>query len=453
VASKKRLAAQDVLAGCSALEKAKAVTSSIGVQLAARTDVGMRRTTNQDSHALLAAETPADLQQRGHLLMVADGMGAHAAGELASKLATEGVPHLYLKYRELSPPEAMLRAFRETNTEINRRGMANTDFHNMGTTCSMLVLLPQGAIAGHVGDSRIYRFRGDTISQLTFDHSLQWELRASGQLPEGSDIAAVVPKNVITRSLGPNPTVQVDLEGPHPISLDDVYLLCSDGLTGRVEDEEIGAVLGSLAPAEAAQALVDLANLRGGPDNITVLIGRVSGPELVSGASTHEPLRLGGSQRFQPVNTTIWIIAIVCALAAGIIAGMGQMLAAGVAIACAAGAALVALIHRYMVIRGTAVGGTKMLGRGPYSSAACRPNHQLVEKFAATVAELREAAREGDWAINWQPLDQACTAATAANEQGHFDEAVRQYCRAISYVMNELRQQNVKKTGDSPVKS
>src|SRR4051794_2396548 len=318
----------------------------------------MRRTTNQDSHALLAAETPQDLQQRGHLLMVADGMGAHAAGELASKLATEGVPHLYLKYRELSPPEALQRAFRETNTEINRRGMANTDFHNMGTTCSMLVLLPQGALVGHVGDSRIYRLRGDTISQLTFDHSLQWELRASGQLPEGSDIAAVVPKNVITRSLGPNPSVQVDLEGPHPIALDDVYMLCSDGLTGRVEDEEIGAILGSLAPAEAAQALVDLANLRGGPDNITVLIGRVSGPELVSGESARVPLRLGGSQRFQPVNTTIWIVAIICALAAAIMLGMGHMLAAGITAGCSAVAALVALVHRYLLIRGTAVGGS-----------------------------------------------------------------------------------------------
>lgn len=440
------------LQGWAALEKAKAVTSSIGVQFAARTDVGMRRTMNQDSHALLAAETPQDLQQRGHLLMVADGMGAHAAGELASKLATEGVPHLYLKYRELSPPEALLRAFRETNTEINRRGMANTDFHNMGTTSSMLVLLPQGALMAHVGDSRIYRLRGDTISQLTFDHSLQWELKASGQLPEGSDIAAVVPKNVITRSLGPNPTVQIDLEGPHPIVDGDVYLLCSDGLTGRVEDQEIGAVLGSLAPTEAAQALIDLANLRGGPDNVTVLIGRIAGSELISGDLPLQPLRLGGSQRFQPVNTTIWIVAIVCTLAAGIMAGMGHGLAAGITAGTAVVAAIVALVHRLLVIRGTAVGGSKMLGRGPYSSTGCRPNHPLIQKFAATVNELRDAAREGDWAINWQPLDHSCREAASAVEHGNFAEAVRQYCRAISYVMNELRQQNVKKT-DSTVKS
>src|SRR5262249_23590969 len=157
-------------------------------------DVGMRRTTNQDSHALLLADSEELVSDRGHLLMVADGMGAHAAGELASKLATDGVPHLYHKYRELSPPDALRRAILETNTEINRRGMANTDFHNMGTTTSVLLLLPQGALAAHVGDSRIYRLRVSEISQLTFDHSLQWELRASGQLPAGADIGAVVPK-------------------------------------------------------------------------------------------------------------------------------------------------------------------------------------------------------------------------------------------------------------------
>ena len=99
------------------------------------------------------------------------------------------------------------------------------------------------------------------------------------------------------RSLGPNPLVEIDLEGPHPIALGDAYLLCSDGLTGRVEDEEIGAILASLPPQEAAQALVDLANLRGGPDNITVLIGKVVGPELVTAAAAGEPLRLGSSSK------------------------------------------------------------------------------------------------------------------------------------------------------------
>src|SRR6478672_1203681 len=356
------------------MRERQSVTSSIGVQLASLTDVGMRRTTNQDSHTVLPADTPALLQARGHLLMVADGMGAHAAGELASKLAAEGVPYLYRKYTELSPPDALLRAFRETNIEINRRGMANTDFHNMGTTSSVLVLLPHGAITGQAGDSRVYRMRGDTISQLTFDHSLQWELRASGQVSEGTDLSAVVPKNVITRSLGPNPSVEIDLEGPHPIALDDTFLLCSDGLTGRVEDQEIGAILSCLSPQEAAQALVDLANLRGGPDNITVLIAKVTGPELVTEQAALEPLRTGSFQPWHPVQIAIWIIALVCALAAGLIAGSGHRIAAAVALGGAALAAVVALIHRVTVVAGKPLGPTRMLGRGPYTQVSCKPS-------------------------------------------------------------------------------
>jgi serine/threonine protein phosphatase PrpC len=413
----------------------------------------MRRTTNQDSYALLSADTPGLLQARGHFFMVADGMGAHAAGELASKLAAEGVSHLYRKYQELSPPEALLRAIRETNTEINRRGNANTDFHNMGTTSSVLVLLPQGALAAHVGDSRVYRLRGDSISQLTFDHSLQWELKASGQMPEGTDISAVVPKNVIPRSLGPNANVQIDLEGPHPIEPGDVYLLCSDGLTGRVEDEEIGAILASLGPAEAAQALVDLANLRGGPDNVTVLIGQVVGPELVAGATPQEPLRMGASRKLQPVNMAIWIAAVICGLAAAVLAWTGHVAAAEIAVGCGGVAALGAIVHRYAIVTGTAVGGSKMLGRGPYTTVACRPSHELAKKLAATLDELREAAHEGDWPIQWQPFDDSCRAALAADQTGSFADAVRHYCRAISYVMNELRLQNVKKAGDSAIKN
>ena len=411
----------------------------------------MRRTTNQDSHALLTADTLETLESRGHLLMVADGMGAHAAGELASSMAAESVPHLYRKYGELSPPEALLRAFQETNTEINRRGSASNDFHNMGTTGTVLVLHPKGAIAGHVGDSRIYRLRNGTISQLTFDHSLQWELRASGQMPAGADISSVVPKNVITRSLGPNSTVQVDLEGPHPIAVGDVYLLCSDGLTGRVEDSEIGAILASLPPAEAAQALVDLANLRGGPDNVTVLIGQVTGAELAGGQTAQEPLRMVGARRLQPANMLIWVAALICGLASAVLAWMTHMLPAEIAMGGAAALALVAIIHRHIVISGTALGGSTMLGKGPYTSVACRPNHELAHKLKATLDELREAAREGDWAINWAPLEESFGHAQAADEAANFSEAVRHYCRAISYVMNELRLQNVKKAGDSTV--
>jgi serine/threonine protein phosphatase PrpC len=427
------------------------VNHAIGVEFATLTDVGMRRTTNQDSQALLPADSSALLASRGHFLMVADGMGAHAAGELASRLAVEQVPHLYRKYVELSPPDALLRAFHEANTEINRRGSANTDFHNMGTTSSVLVLLPQGAIAGHVGDSRIYRLRDNTISQLTFDHSLQWELRASGQLPDNADISAVVPKNVITRSLGPNAAVQVDLEGPHTIAVGDVYLLCSDGLTGRVEDQEIGAILAALPPREAAHALVDLANLRGGPDNVTVLIGKVTGADFTPDQATAIPLRTGASRSLQPLHIALLVVAVACGLAAVILAFVGHLLAAGIVFGGALIAAAVALIHRQIILNGTRLGGDRMLGKGPYTSTRCQPDEQLVQKLNATLDELRQAAREGKWDINWQPLDESGRLGALAAAAGDYSEAVRQDCRAISHMMSELRHQQKKKLGATTI--
>jgi protein phosphatase len=410
----------------------------------------MRRTTNQDAHALLVADNPERLRERGHLLMVADGMGAHAAGELASKLAADGVPHLYFKYRELAPAEALRRAIVETNTEIHRRGMANADFHNMGTTCSVLVLAPLGALVAHVGDSRVYRLRGNTISQLTFDHSLQWELKASGQLPEGSDLSAVVPKNVITRSLGPNPQVQIDMEGPFPIAEGDVFLLCSDGLTGRVEDAELGAILASVPPQEAAQALVDLANLRGGPDNITVLVAKVTGGELVSagaGAALPAETARGGDRRGGLVGLALLLAG---GAAAGALLAVGQPALAGISLVAGAALAAVAWVLVPGRVRGTP-GGDRLLGRGPYTSVVCTPSSELVSKLAGTLDELREATNEGEWEINWQPLEACCQQALAASRAGNFAEATRAYCRGISFVMNELRTQNAKKAGDSAV--
>src|SRR5260370_25741457 len=140
----------------------------------------------------------------------------------------------------------------------------------MGTTTTALLVRPEGAWIGHVGDSRAYRIRDGQIEQMSFDHSLVWEMaRRQGVDPDGLQ---GIPSNVIVRSLGPEPLVQVDVEGPHPVQAGDTYLLCSDGLTGQISDSEMGAIASVLPPAEACRFLVDLANLRGGPDNITVLI-------------------------------------------------------------------------------------------------------------------------------------------------------------------------------------
>ena len=244
------------------------------LEYAALSDIGLRRGNNQDSLAIALAGDEHDWQYRGHLFMVADGMGAHAAGELASKMACESVPHTYRKLADRSPSEALHQAIAAANASIHERGQANAEFQGMGTTASAFVLLPTAAIVGHVGDSRVYHLRRGKLEQLTFDHSLVWEMLAAGNMPRG-EAASIIPKNIITRSLGPHPEVRIDLEGPFPLEPGDTFLLCSDGLSGQVKDDEIGAILSALSPQETVRVLVDMANLRGGPDNITVIVARV----------------------------------------------------------------------------------------------------------------------------------------------------------------------------------
>ena len=246
--------------------------------VAHRSDLGMRRGNNQDSVTVVINEDRAAWTSRGHLMMVADGMGAHAAGELASKMAVDNVPHTYFKLRDLYPPAALRQAIREANSVIYAKGQSSIGFQGMGTTCSCLVLLPQGALVAHVGDSRVYRLRAGRLEQLTFDHSLVWEMAAVGRMSE-EDVPAYIPKNVITRSLGPHPNVNVDLEGPYDAAEGDVFLLCTDGLSGPISDEELGVILQCLPSDEAVETLVNLANLRGGPDNISMIVARVAGED------------------------------------------------------------------------------------------------------------------------------------------------------------------------------
>src|SRR3990172_8532247 len=127
---------------------------------AALSDIGQRRANNQDSYAVILAGDQADFEQRGHFFMVADGMGAHAAGELASKMATDMVSLVYRKRLDQPPPEAILSATLDANRQIHNRGLASPDFRGMGTTATTLVLLPAGAMVAHVGDSRAYCLRG-----------------------------------------------------------------------------------------------------------------------------------------------------------------------------------------------------------------------------------------------------------------------------------------------------
>ena len=294
------------------------------LDIAALSDIGVRRANNQDSYTVALAGSEEDFRQRGHLFMVADGMGGHAAGELASKMATDIVPLDYRKLLDQTPAEALLSAVLDANHQIHVRGQASPEFRGMGTTATILALLPSGALLAHVGDSRCYRVRGDRIEQLTFDHSFVWEMQAAGQMPEGG-IPGFISKSSITRSLGPHPTEQVDLEGPHAVQAGDTFVLCSDGLSNQVKDDEIGLVLNCLPPAEAVHALIELACLRGGPDNITAVVVRVLGPQVPEAADA-APARRSRKSNARPVAPWLWTLLGVASLATLGLAALEQWL-------------------------------------------------------------------------------------------------------------------------------
>lgn len=404
---------------------------------AALSDVGLRRANNQDSYAVVLADSQTTWQTRGHLFMVADGMGAHAAGELASKMATNAVTHTYLKRSDLPPPGALVASLLDANAQIHRRGEASLDFKGMGTTGTVLVLAPEGAVAAHVGDSRAYRLRGNRFEQLTFDHSLVWEMQQAGRLPDDG-VSGVIGKNIITRSLGPSETVQIDLEGPLPVIVGDTFLLCSDGLSGQVEDDELGTVLMCLPPAEAVASLVDLANLRGGPDNITVIVARVTGPQLTrfSDANGGTPARTAGTR---PVHPLLWTVLGAAGLAALSLLALNSYLPALVSFSVAAAAGLAALIQRYGGNLAPEASSGQPLGRGPYRAATCGANAAFAGRLKQMIADLREGAVQEAWNVDLQRVDDAMAGAEAAISQNDYVGAIREQLRTIRSVMEQIK--------------
>lgn len=414
------------------------------VEHAALSDVGLRRSNNQDSYAVVLASDQRDWRERGHLFLVADGMGAHAAGELASKLAAGGIPHTYHKLLDLAPPEALRQSVIESNAHIHGRGEANAEFHGMGTTTSVLVLLPQGAIVAHVGDSRVYRYRRGCLEQLTFDHSLVWEMMATGQLPAG-DVANFIPKNIITRSLGPHSEVKVDLEGPLPLEAGDTFVLCSDGLSGQVKDEQIAAVLGSMSAAEAARALIDLANLQGGPDNVTVVVIRVAQPPPSASDDQAFHVRPLPTRSSSLPALALWVALGVLLLTTAGLALVGHKVEAavslGLAILIPVGAWLKQLATTPEERTSTLSGP---FGAAPYRSYDGGQAAETLVEFNQLLAQLREASREQHWLIDWPRLESFLSAAATARAADDLPAATRQTALAISFLMDQIRQQRKK---------
>jgi protein phosphatase len=225
-------------------------------------DVGRQRHTNEDR-----------FYESAPVFAVADGMGGARSGEVASQIAVdEFSAH---DERDGSPEDRLAEIARAANRKIYELAQSDESHAGMGTTLTAAMLVDNAVSLGHVGDSRAYRFRDDALERLTQDHSLVEELMRMGRLtPEDAEVDPR--RSIITRALGPEPTVDVET-CTYPAKDGDVYLLCSDGLTGMVPEQRMAEILRARSSLEqAARTLVDEANAGGGKDNITVVLFKLA---------------------------------------------------------------------------------------------------------------------------------------------------------------------------------
>jgi PPM family protein phosphatase len=279
-------------------------SKAVKVQVFGKTDLGKTRDHNEDcflvadltrgERSLQPAVREHEVGERGTLLVVADGMGGAAAGELASEMATDTIYEQMQKMwggeKEPTPQRFAYRlkeAIEVANNNIHSYAKTHPEVRGMGTTTTAAGILGDHVFLTQVGDSRAYLVRNGVAVQLTKDQSLMQRLVEAGELTE-EEAAQSERRNIILQALGPDPKVKVDLTYQE-LRRGDRLVLCSDGLSGQIKKEEIAEVV-SAEPdlAGACERLIALANERGGPDNITVIVARLDGDALQAGAATEE---------------------------------------------------------------------------------------------------------------------------------------------------------------------
>jgi PPM family protein phosphatase len=233
------------------------------------TDIGSVRVVNEDAVVYVAPQNQESTGGRGSLALVADGMGGHAAGEIASALAAEVVRRVYFEL-DGPVPDVFGAAFAAANRAIVEWSEKDPACKGMGTTCTALALRDDQAWLAHVGDSRAYLLRGGALTQLTEDQTLVAKMVSEGTLTKEEAANSPI-QNVILQALGTSPEIQPDISRQGmPLNAGDVLILCSDGLTNMVPDATIADLAGRLPPHEACRALIDVALAAGGHDNVSL---------------------------------------------------------------------------------------------------------------------------------------------------------------------------------------
>lgn len=240
------------------------------------TDVGRQRSNNEDAYLYWEPDSEDDFQRKGRLAVIADGMGGYEGGQEASRVAVETVRHVYDRDFADDPRQSLLAALLAAHDNIQRYAQEHVQFQGMGTTCTALAIVARQLYFAHVGDSRLYLMRGEEISRLTKDHSYVGRLVESG-IVRSEDAPSHPQRHILTAALGSGREITPDSgERPVPLQAGDNILLCTDGLWSVLSDSELAGAVRSHSPVQACRALVDMALERGGLDNVTALVLRIS---------------------------------------------------------------------------------------------------------------------------------------------------------------------------------
>jgi PPM family protein phosphatase len=250
-------------------------TPKPGIEAASLTDVGLLRENNEDSFLYWEPDSDADFRRKGRLAIIADGMGGYEGGQEASRLAVETVRHIY--DRDFADPQhTLVNAFQSAHEAIQRYGLEHPQFHGMGTTCTAASIIDHHLYFAHVGDSRLYLVRPDTFTRLTRDHSYVGRLVETG-IVRSEDAESHPQRHILTAALGSGREITPQVpDAPIPISAGDTLILCTDGLWSVVGEQELAKVSRANSPADTCQRLVRMALEHGGPDNVTVIVLRIS---------------------------------------------------------------------------------------------------------------------------------------------------------------------------------
>ncbi|MDD2722687.1 MAG: Stp1/IreP family PP2C-type Ser/Thr phosphatase [Methylovulum sp.] len=245
-----------------------AIAEDYVISVALASDIGCHRQNNEDTVKFFSLSGNV---QTG-LAIVADGMGGHKAGEVASQEAVDVIGEWCLAHHFADPQQTLVNAYLAANQRVYRHSSDHHDCRGMGTTVTALLIANGMGCYAHVGDSRLYSIRDRHITQMTQDHTLVAQMLEYGMIT--AEQAKVHPqKNILTNALGTNPDILVDVSDIlFPIQIGDSYLLCSDGLFEKITDDEILHIIVNNSPEEACTALVDAAIDRGGNDNISVIV-------------------------------------------------------------------------------------------------------------------------------------------------------------------------------------